>query len=79
MADYPERLPACHCHQNAREMVRRHPELRYVEGYLVFPRPEPFSNFRLAHAWNEVDGRIVDSTAWAYESLRPFSYEPAPK
>ena len=32
MSSYAERLPACHCQANAREMAERHPELRYVEG-----------------------------------------------
>jgi hypothetical protein len=79
MADYHERFAACHCHQNAREMARRHPELRYVEGYLVFPRPEPFADFKLPHAWNETAGGVVvDATGWAYAG-QSFSYEPAPR
>jgi hypothetical protein len=57
-------------------MVALHPELRYVEGHLVFPRPDPFEEFRLAHAWNETpDGVIVDATGWAYDNLRPFRYQ----
>jgi hypothetical protein len=80
MADYHERLPEGHCLANARLMAELHPELAVVEGFLVFPRPEPFADYRLAHAWNETaGGRIVDATGWAYEGLRPFSYEPAPK
>lgn len=76
-AAYPERLPECHCRQNAREMVRRHPELQYVEGYLVFPRPEPFEDFKLEHAWNVIPGGVVvDATGWAYDNARPFRYEP---
>jgi hypothetical protein len=78
MDGYPERLPECHCQQNARRMAELHPELTVVTGFLVFPRAAGFEDFRLEHAWNEVDGRIVDATAWAYESLRPFRYEPAP-
>jgi hypothetical protein len=73
----PERLPACNCWENARGMVRQHPELRYVSGYLVFPRPEPFEDHRLEHAWCETpDGVVVDPTGWAYDNLRPFRYEP---
>jgi hypothetical protein len=78
MDGYPERLPACHCWQNARRMAELHPELAIVRGYLVFPRPEPFEDFRLAHGWNLApDGTIVDATAWAYAG-QSFSYEPAP-
>jgi hypothetical protein len=36
-ANYRERLPECSCFENAREMVKRHPELRYVEGWLIIP------------------------------------------
>jgi hypothetical protein len=78
MGSYPERLPECHCRQNARRMVTLHPELRYVEGWLVFARPDPFEPYRLEHAWNVApDGEVVDSTAWAYDGLRPFRYQAA--
>ena len=76
MGSYPERLPECHCRQNARRMVTLHPELRYVEGHLVFPLADPFGEHRLEHAWNETpDGVIVDATGWAYDDARPFRYE----
>ena len=42
MSSYPERLPECCCRENARLMTALHPELRYVEGWLVFARPDPF-------------------------------------
>jgi hypothetical protein len=75
MGSYPERFPACHCWENARQMVTLHPELRYVRGYLIFPRPDGTEAFRLEHAWNETpDGVIIDSTGWAYDDLRP-SYQ----
>jgi hypothetical protein len=75
---YPERLPECQCRENARRMVALHPELIYVEGWLVWTRPDPFEPHRLDHAWNETpDGEIVDATAWAYDNLRPFRYERA--
>jgi hypothetical protein len=78
MGGYSERLPEGCCHQNARCMAERHPELAYVEGYLVFPLAEPFGDYRLEHAWNETpDGTIVDSTAWPYDP--PFRYEAAPR
>jgi hypothetical protein len=80
MSSYPERLPECQCHQNARQMVRLHPELRYVEGWLVFPRPEPFEPYKLDHAWNvTADGEVVDSTAWCYANAGQFRYEAAPR
>jgi hypothetical protein len=67
VSSYPERLPACHCWGNARLMVQRHPELRYVEGHLVWSRP---------YAWTETpDGQIIDPTGWAYEHMRPLRYE----
>jgi hypothetical protein len=78
MSAYPERFDECNCHANARRMVELHPELRYVEGWLVFPRPEPFEPFKLDHAWNVApDGTIADPTAWPYHP--PFSYEAAPQ
>ena len=77
MADYPERFAECHCQQNARRMAELHPELAVVHGYLVFPTAAGFEDHRLAHTWNVTpDGAIVDSTGWAYDSLRPFRYEP---
>ena len=79
MADYPERFPECHCWENARRMAELHPELAVVTGYLVFRRAAGFEDFRLEHGWNRApDGTVVDATGWAYEGLRPFSYEPAP-
>jgi len=43
-----------------------YPELIYVEGYLVFTEPDGTVR-RMEHAWNETpEGRIVDSTAWAF-------------
>jgi hypothetical protein len=73
---YPERFPECRCRENARQMVMLHPELRYVEGHLVFPLAEPFGERRMEHAWNVTpDGSVVDSTGWAYENARPFRYE----
>jgi hypothetical protein len=75
MSGYPERLPATHCWQNARLMAQRHPELRYVEGWLVIPWPDGSEMFRLEHAWNETpDGSIIDATGWAYDDL-PVRYQ----
>jgi hypothetical protein len=77
MSSYPERFPECHCWANARQMVTLHPELRYVEGHLIFPRPDGSEAYRLEHAWNETpDGVIIDATGWAYDDLRPFRYQP---
>jgi hypothetical protein len=73
---YPERLAAGRCQENARRMVTLHPELRYVEGDLVFARPPGFEPFRLEHAWNVTpDGVIIDATGWAYDGLQPFQYQ----
>src|SRR6266446_4717519 len=67
MNAYPERFPRGNCHQNARWMVQLHPELSYVQGYLVFTDPGELEH-RVTHAWNETpDGLVVDSTAWAFE------------
>jgi hypothetical protein len=50
--DYPERFPVGACQQSARWMVKLHPELTYVEGYLVFIEPDGTER-RMEHAWNE--------------------------
>jgi hypothetical protein len=57
-------------------MVTLHPELRYVEGHLIIPRPDGSEAYRLPHAWTVTpDGAVVDPTGWAYDSLRPFYLE----
>ena len=72
---YPERLPACRCWENARQMARLHPELRYTEGWLVIPWPDGSEMFRLEHAWCvAADGEIIDPTAHAYDGFRPYRY-----
>jgi hypothetical protein len=76
MSSYPERLPACNCWENARQMVTLHPELSYVAGWLIIPRPDGTEAYRLEHAWNVApDGSIIDSTGWAYDDLRPVRYQ----
>jgi hypothetical protein len=78
VTSYPERLPECHCWENARLMVALHPELRYVAGHIVVLRADGSEAYRLGHAWNEtVDGVIIDATGWAYDRLRPFRYQRA--
>jgi len=78
MSAYPERAPACRCHQNARDLVRRHPELTYVEGHLVFDYQDDRGEmYRLDHAWAVTPaGDIIDPTAWPYAGQQ-FRYLPA--
>jgi hypothetical protein len=80
MTDYPERFPRGNCQQNARWMTLMYPELTSVEGYLVFTEPDGTER-RLEHAWNETaDGRVVDSTAWAFDGQTlPYRYERDPQ
>jgi hypothetical protein len=73
---YRERFPRDNCRQNAWWMVAMYPELVYVEGYLVFTELDGTER-RMEHAWNEApDGRIVDSTAWAFAEEGPYRYQP---
>jgi hypothetical protein len=59
-------------------MVAAHPELSYVEGWLVFARPDPFEPYLLDHAWNVTpDDQIVDATGWVYGDPPPSRYLPA--
>lgn len=76
MTNYDERLPRNNCFQNAQWMVLMHPELSYVEGYLVFT-DHGGREYRLLHAWNATpDGQLVDSTEWAFEDQAlPYRYE----
>lgn len=75
MTIYDERLPRNNCFHNARWMVLMYPELSYVEGNLVFTDHDG-REYRLEHAWNATpDGRLVDSTAWAFEGTLPYRYE----
>jgi hypothetical protein len=76
MSGYPERFAECNCWSNARRMTELHPELRYVEGWLIVPWPDGSEMYRLEHAWCVgPDGSIIDSTASPYADLRP-SYLP---
>lgn len=81
MTEYPERLPRNNCAWNSHVMVLLHPELSFVEGYLVFTSPDG-SEFRMEHCWNAApDGRVVDSTIWAVDEAGtlPYRYEPDPQ
>lgn len=72
---YSERLSGGNCRENAWWMVAMYPELSYVEGYVVFTESDETER-RMEHAWNEApDGRIVDSTAWAFAGTAPYRYE----
>jgi hypothetical protein len=72
---YSDRLPGNSCRDNAWWMAAMYPELSYVEGYVVFTEPDETER-RMEHAWNQTpNGRIVDSTAWAFAGTAPYRYE----
>jgi hypothetical protein len=73
---YPEG-PARSCVASSRRLAEQYPELRYVEGWVVYAYPEWDWRGRqtevwVAHAWCErPDGTIVDSTRAATLALSP--------
>lgn len=79
MTDYDEQFPQGFCQVAARCMTEMHPELSYVEGYLVFTS-QYGQERRTEHCWNETpDGTVVDSVAWNFEDEQPYRYERDPE